>query len=72
MAQKPSVFKEVLNPNTKGLPRPVFEHLYPEQKTVKIIKGVRGATEPIRRNRMKRRRVGATEGKMKKIRKQLL
>tara|TARA_R100001126_G_C4852037_1_gene162492 strand:+ start:64 stop:942 length:879 start_codon:yes stop_codon:yes gene_type:complete len=70
MAQKPSVFKEVLNPNTKDLPRPVFEHLYPEQKTVKIIKGVRGATEPIRRKRMKRRRVGPTEGKMKKIRKQ--
>lgn len=58
MAKKPSVFKEVPNPNTKGLPRPVFEHLYPEQKTVKMIQGVRGAAKPIRGNRMRRKPQG--------------
>jgi len=59
MAQrKPSPFKTILNPNTKGLPRETFEHLYPEKKTITIPKAVRGVTKPARRTRMKRKPQG--------------
>ena len=59
MAQrKPSPFKTILNPNTKGLPRETFEHLYPEQKTITIPKALRGVTKPARRTRMKRKPQG--------------
>ena len=59
MAQKPkqaSPFKKILNPNTKGLPRETFEHLYPEQKTITIPRGLRGVTKPARSTPMQKRR----------------
>ena len=57
MAQRrPTPFKTIKNPNTKGLPRETFEHLYPEQKTITIPKAVRGVTKPARRMPMQKPR----------------